>query len=222
MKTVKMKGKTVDEAVDAALAVLGISRDKAEVKVIMEGKPAMMGIIGGEEAEVEVASMEEWPEEARQILQNLLDKMGFLAAAEIGPVQQDDVVLLVKGEDMGRIIGKEGAMLKALETVAGGILFKLVKSRHRVNIDAGGYREKRIKALERLALEIADEVEKSGKEKIMPYLEASDRRIVHSSLTNHPGVTSFSQGEGKDRRMVIAPKGEQPSQPEQNVSRETL
>ncbi|MDD5594131.1 MAG: Jag N-terminal domain-containing protein, partial [Candidatus Margulisbacteria bacterium] len=119
MKSIKMKGKNVEEAVESALAVLGIERDKVVIRTINEGKPAMMGIIGGEEAEVEVIVKESGAEEARAALQNIMDKMGFLAIAEVVSDSPEGVKLSVKGEDMGRIIGKEGAMLKSLETVVG-------------------------------------------------------------------------------------------------------
>lgn len=206
MKSIKMKGKTVEEAAEAAYAVLGVNKDQAEVRVIKEGRPGMMGIIGGEEAEVEVVVKEGVAEEAKQALQNILDKMGMLAVAEISSVKDEDISLAVKGEDMGRIIGKEGAMLKALETVIGAITWKLSGVRSRIHVDAGGYREKRVSVLERLAAEVADEVEKTGEEKVLPFMEASDRRIIHTFLSENPKVTSYSQGEGRDRRLVIAPR----------------
>lgn len=206
MKSVKMKGKTVEEATDAALAVLGVPKEQVEVRVISEGKPGVMGILGVEEAEVECVVKGGAAEEAKNVLQNLLDKMGFLAVADVATFDEEGVKLTVTGEDMGRIIGKEGAMLKALEAIVGSIMWKLMGNRVRVSIDAGGYRDKRVKALERLAAEVVEEVEKSGEEKILPYMEASDRRIIHMFLKDNPKVTSFSRGEEKDRRMVIAPR----------------
>jgi spoIIIJ-associated protein len=200
-----MKGKSIEEAKKAALTVLGISEEGAEVRVIKEGKPAMLGVIGGEEAEVEIIARGSKEEEAKEALQNILDKMGFLAAAE-AKTEDDAIKLQVKGEDMGRIIGKEGAMLKSLETVVAAILRKLFKEGCRVRIDAGGYQEKREKTLERLAEEIAKDVEASGEEKTMPYMEAADRRIIHTYIKDRPKVTSYSKGEGKERRLVIAPK----------------
>ena len=105
MKSIIMKGKSVDEAVEAALAVLGVDKNKVNVNVITEGKPAVMGIIGGEEAEVEVVEQGSAAEEANQSLQNILDKMGLLAIAEVAGEVEGEVKLAVKGEDMGRIIG---------------------------------------------------------------------------------------------------------------------
>ncbi len=206
MKSVKMKGKNVDEAVEAGLAVLGVSKENAIVKVLNEGKAGMMGILGGEEAEVEVIAKEGAGEEAKQVLQNILDKMGFLAIAEIDSEDAEGAKLSVKGEDMGRIIGKEGAMLKSLEVVVGSIIRKVIGAPIRIRIDAGGYVEKREKVLQKLAADVAEEVEKTGQEKVLPYMEAADRRIMHIYLQEHTKVKSYSVGEGKERRMVIAPK----------------
>ena len=206
MKSVKMKGKNVDEAVEAGLAVLGISKENAVVKVLNEGKAGMMGILGGEEAEVEVIAKEGAGEEAKQVLQNILDKMGFLAIAEIDSEDAEGAKLSVKGEDMGRIIGKEGAMLKSLEVVVGSIIRKVIGAPIRIRIDAGGYVEKREKVLQKIAADVAEEVEKTGQEKVLPYMEAADRRIMHIYLQEHTKVKSYSVGEGKERRMVIAPK----------------
>ena len=206
MKAVRMKGRNVEEATEAALAVLGVGRDQVEIKVLSEGKPAVMGILGGEEAEVEVLAKESVAEEAREALQSILDKMGFLAVAEIKSSDAENVSLDVKGEDISRIIGKEGGMLKALETLVGAIVWKTFKSPVRVSVDAGGYREKRVRALERLASDVAEEVAKTGQESVLPPMEAADRRTIHLYLANNPQVTTYSKGEGRDRRLVVAPK----------------
>jgi spoIIIJ-associated protein len=206
MKSVKMKGKNVEEATSAAYEVLGVEKGKGKVTVINEGKPAMMGIIGGEEAEVEVAISEGKGQEANETLQKLLDMMGMLAVAEVTEEAEGEISLAIKGEDMGRIIGKDGAMLKALETVVGAMTAKMIGERIRVRVDAGGYREKRVKSLERLAAEIAEEVESTGQEKVLPFMEAADRRAMHLFLADNPKITSYSKGEGKDRRLVIGPR----------------
>lgn len=201
-----MKGKTIEEATKAAREVLGISEGEAKVRVINEGKPGLMGVLGGEEAEVEVTKKLGSDEEAKDILQNILDKMEMLAIAELSGRDGETILINIKGEDMGRIIGKEGAMLKALEVVVGGVLWKQTGERIRVRIDAGGYQDKRVKVLERLAAEVAREVEETGREKPMPFMSASDRRAIHMHLKDNPKVTTYSVGEGKDRKLVIAPK----------------
>lgn len=205
MKVTKMKGKSVDEATKSAVEVLGGKVEDAKVRVISEGKPGMLGMIGGEQAEVEVTLKEGRAEDGRQLLQEVLDKMSFMTMVEAS-LDGERVNLKVKGEDMGRIIGKEGATLKCLETLVGTMLGRLYGERVRVSIDADGYKEKRSKALERLAKDAAQEVVESGKEKVLPPMSAADRRIIHMALQDEAGLTTYSKGEGKDRRLVIAPK----------------
>lgn len=206
MRSVKMKGKNVEEATKAALAVLGVERDKVEIRVINEGRAGMMGLIGGEEAEVEAIQKEGGAEEAREILQTILDKMGFMAMAEISSEKGENIVIAIKGEDMGRIIGKSGSMLKSLETLLNAMVWKFMGTRFHISIDAGGYKDKREQALQRLAADVAEEVAKTGEKKAMPKLEASDRRIIHLFLQEDGRVETFSEGEGKDRKLIVAPK----------------
>jgi spoIIIJ-associated protein len=206
MKTVTMKGKNVEEATKAAAAVLGVAEEKLTIKVIKEGKSGMMGLIGGEEAEVEATLAGSFAEEANQVLQNLLDKMGLMAISNVAKADEEGVSLDVKGEDMGRIIGKEGAMLKSLEIVVGTMTQKLTNTKSRVRIDAGGYKDKREKVLEKLAKEVAEEVASTGVEKELPPMEAADRRIIHISLKDDAQTETYSKGEGRDRRLVVAPK----------------
>jgi spoIIIJ-associated protein len=205
MKRIKMKGKTVDDAVKAALEVLGGKQEDAKINVIKEGKPGMLGIIGGEEAEVEVVLRGGREEDGREVLQEILNRMSFLAVAE-SEQAEEGVELKIKGEDLGRIIGKEGATLKSLEILVGSILSKAYGERIRASIDAGDYKLNRKKALERLAREAAEEVHNSGLEKVLPHMEAWDRRVIHMSLKDDPHVTTFSRGEGRERRLVIAPR----------------
>ena len=205
MKKIRMKGKSVDEAVKVALEVLGGQKEQAKIIVLSEGKPGVLGVLGGAEAEVEVVLREGLVEDSRQLVQEILDKMAFMAVADAREVE-GGIEVNIKGEDMGRIIGKEGATLNALDVLARVVLGRLYGERVQISIDAGEYKIKRKKALQRLAKEAADEVSKTGKERAVPHLSAADRRTVHLFLQDIPGITTFSKGEGRERRLIIAPR----------------
>jgi len=205
VRSIRIKAKTVELAKKDALAVLGGDENNTNIKIISEGKPAILGVIGGEDAEIEATLREGIEKDAIQILQEILDKMSFMTVVDIKE-EGEGRVLTVRGDDMGRIIGKDGNTLKAFEVIVRSILSRIYTEKIYLNIDAGDYREKRRQSLERLAKEVVEEVEKTGAEKAMPHLEASDRRIIHMYLKDNNNVTSFSQGEGRDRRLIIALK----------------
>lgn len=205
MRSAKMKGKTVEEATQAALEVLGAKKEDVEVRVISEGGGGILGI-GGKEAEVEVVEVGEMGEHAKDVLQDVLNKMEFLAIANLKERESEYIELEIKGEDMGRIIGKDGATLNALQYLISTILSKKKGERVRVLIDAEGYRKKRQRRIERMAEEIAAEVESSGKEVKLDPMSAADRRAVHIAIKENPNLTSYSEGEGPERRVIIAPK----------------
>lgn len=206
MNKIRMKGKEVNEAVESAAKVLGISEDKVQFRVISEGKPGMLGVFGGEEAEVEawVAAMPS--EAAKDALQEILNKLGLLAIAEIVAAVDDDVELNIKGEELGQVIGKDGLTLISLQTILSAMMSHSYQKKIRVFVDAGGYRDRQKKALERLAKDAADDVERTGQEKTLPPMSAADRRIIHISLKERDKITTYSVGEGADRRLIISPK----------------
>lgn len=206
MNKVKMKGKDVASALDAAAQVLGKKVEELDHRVIGEGKPGMLGVFGGEEAEVEAWEKVGPGEEARAVLQEILNMLGLLAISEIKAEEGEEVNLNIKGEELGQVIGKEGATLKALQTIVSSMVSHSFGKKVRVFIDAGGYRERQEKALVRLATEAALDVERSGHEKVLPPMTASDRRVIHIALKEMDKVQTFSKGEGADRRLVIAPK----------------
>lgn len=206
--SVKMKGKTVDDAVSLALQVLGKTRDEVDVKVLSEAEGGVLGVFGGKEAEVEVSIKLPVGDEAKSVVQEILDKMGFLTLVSVKNEENDTVQLDIKGEDMGRIIGRAGTTIDSLQYLSSLILSKKHSKRIRVIVDAEGYREKRQKMVTQDADLIAKEVERSGNERAFPPMSAADRRVIHIYIQEkYPNLTSFSNGEGSNRHLVIAPKG---------------
>lgn len=206
MKKIKMKGKSIEGAIENALKTLGLKREEIEYSVISEGKGGMLGIIGGEEAEIEVRQKLTKEKAGEEFIQEILNSMKLMAAAEGKEEEPGRININIKGEDLGQIIGKEGNTLSALQVLAGAALSRWFAEKVRVYVDAGGYKEKRADALRRLARDAAKDVAASGQEKVLPPMNAAERRIIHMALAEEPKVQTYSKGEGADRRLVIAPK----------------
>lgn len=213
MRDIKMKGRSVEEAVEAALQVLGASKDEVQVKVLKEGKSGVLGVFGGEAAEVEVALKEDSTEKGKRILQDILDKMGFLTIVSVAKKEAERLFLEIKGEDLGRIIGRDGATLDALQTIVSSILSRSTRKRELISIDAAGYRERRAEKLRRIAEEAITEALGKGGEVVLPPMSARDRREVHLTVQEDGRATSYSKGEGAERRVIIAPAKEEESGP---------
>jgi len=206
MKTIKMKGGTVEEAIEAALSVLGAKKEEVEIKVLNEGKGGILGMLGGGEAEVEVKVKTSIVEEAKARTEALLDKMGLVSLVSAEEEEGDVVRVDIKGDDIGRIIGREGATLEALQLLVSAMISRSATRRIRVLADAAGYRERRARKIEKMALEAAKKAEETGEETTLPPMPAADRRIVHLFIKGRDDVISFSRGEREGRRVVVVPK----------------
>ena len=120
----------------------------------------------------------------------------------------DDAItieILVKEEDMGRLIGKNGNTLKALETIVKQRVNSDLKIHIYLILDVENYREKQEKRLIHLAKSLAKEVTKTKLEVHLENMNAYDRRIIHNALTNFKGIKTESEGEEPNRHIVIKP-----------------
>ena len=112
----------------------------------------------------------------------------------------------ISGENAGIIIGYRGETLEALQTLAGTIANKGNKTYVRVVLDIEGYRKKRIKALEELALKRANIVVERRRSITLEPMNPFERKAIHNALQNHPKVKTVSIGEEPYRKVVISLK----------------
>ncbi len=144
-----------------------------------------------------------------QMAENLLEQLGF-PEADVGVSQdQDDIFAVqinISPNDSGILIGFHGETIQALQTILSQMIFKKKGEFQRININIGDYREKRELALETMALNAADRAKTTNTKVNLPYLSSNERRIIHLKLSQDPDVETDSQGEGRERRLVIIPK----------------
>lgn len=159
---------------------------------------------------------EEEPDELYEVKKEMLEKglvfvettakmMGLNVTVE-GKVRREEVCIYVAGDDAKGVIGRKGETLEALQSLTSAYLNKDREERIRVIVDADFYRERRKKTLTALAKKLAKQAFDQHKEIALEPMNSYERRILHAALANSNEATTRSDGEGKDRHVVIVPK----------------
>lgn len=139
--------------------------------------------------------------------EELLNKLGVKFKLEIIQENETYKVQINAEEDAPLLIGRYGETLQSLQRVLGIILFKRLNENIDVAVNINDYREQQKARLEEIAKRTADEVVLEGKERLLQSFSAYERKIIHEYITaNYPDLTSYSEGEGNDRRLIIAKK----------------
>ncbi len=142
---------------------------------------------------------------ACDIANQILKKSGLEGEADTVE-QSSRPYINITGSDLSLIIGKEGRTLDALEYLVNLCLKKMEPDiNYRVQLDAGGYRERRRKSLVTLAEKMAQKARKTGKAVSLQPMPARERRVIHIALRSARGIKTYSSGEGGGRKVVIAP-----------------
>jgi spoIIIJ-associated protein len=149
---------------------------------------------------------------ARDTVDELLQRMHVRASVTSQFGETDDVrgrtpVLVdISGKDLSILIGRQAETLNALQYIAALIVSKEIGHSLTLVIDVQGYRKRRDQQLRQLARRMADQAMKTGRRQVLEPMPASERRIIHIELREHPEVTTESIGEEPRRKVTIVPK----------------
>jgi len=144
-------------------------------------------------------------DEARKFIDELVAAFSFTGTTELIE-DGDDLEIRVHGENLGLLVGPRGTTLQAVQDLA-----RVASQRRlgdhdtRLRVDIGGYRQRRKEALDRFAVQMADEVKQSGIARVLEPMSSADRKIVHDALSEVEGITTRSEGDDPYRRVVITP-----------------
>jgi len=217
---VEISSKSVEAAIHQALEQLGVSRDEVEVTVLSEGKTGILGL-GAEEARIRVRLLVSTPEQesgiaetAKEVLETLLIRLGIpasvvssdppLVEGETGTTAH--IAFDIKGDDLGILIGRRGQTLACLQYTVRVIVAHKRKAWLPILIDVDGYKQRRYKTLQSLALSVAEQVKVKQAPFTLEPMPAYERRIIHLTLVDQPDVTTESIGVGEVRKVVILPQ----------------
>ena len=215
---VESSGSTISEAVNAALAQLGTTRDLVEVEVLSGGSRPVPGerLANAGQVKVRVRALDEYAAKARGLLEELLIRMEIPAKVTVRrmPVstrESDDgkhpVILDISGDDLGLLIGWRGENLRALQTVLNLMTGDNEAEGRRLILDVERYRARREEQVRELALRLAHRVKRTGQRYTLDPMQAYERRVVHITLESDEGVKTESAGAEPGRRITINPTG---------------
>ncbi len=143
------------------------------------------------------------PAQPKTTLEKILDLLGFPATVEEHTLE-DGVLLEVKTEESGRLIGRQGQTLSDLQYITNRLLFQQDATAPKVMVDVGGYRAQAREALVKKALDAAEKVRRWGDVVELEPLSAFDRRIIHQALKDDPGVETKSvEVEGTEKKAIL-------------------
>jgi spoIIIJ-associated protein len=146
--------------------------------------------------------------------------MGIAATVDLVREDADEVALDIKGADLGLLIGKHGQTLGAVQLLVALMTNKGQERPKRVIVDAEGYRARREQALQGMALNAAHKAQQTGRDVILEDLAPNERRIIHTTLAEQPGITTRSIGEDPFRKVIVSVAGRAESRPEPRPRRD--
>jgi spoIIIJ-associated protein len=225
--SVETTGPTVDDAIDAALEQLDLDEDQVDLEILSEGgddQPARVratprsevtspGVSELTEGEADAEWDESLATAGREIVEDLLDYMGFPGEVDILRAGKENgtptlVLAIVDGESMGALIGRRGETLQAFQFITQLLVNRRIGHWTRVLLDIEGYRSRRERYLKDTALRAAEKAMRYRESIELDPMIPSERRIVHLTLANHEYVTTHSEGEGDSRRVIVEPTSE--------------
>lgn len=126
-------------------------------------------------------------------------------AVRVDAAEEGIVVADIKGDRLGLLVGPKGQTLQALHELTRSVIQREYpgQSHARLQLDIGGYRERRKDALERFTRDVAEEVIRSQRSKVLDPMSAADRKIVHDVVNEFDGVRTLSEGDEPERRVII-------------------
>ncbi len=195
-------GKTLDDAILTGCQALGVDRDVVSIEVLETPSRGFLGI-GAQDAKIRLTYELTPGDKAATFLGEVLTAMGLPASVDAQP-GEGELSVKLSGENMGLIIGRRGETLDALQYLTSLVINRGEEEYLRVALDTEDYRAKRADTLIRLAKRLAAKVVKFRHNITLEPMNPYERRIIHSTLQDFKGVTTFSTGTEPARKVVIA------------------
>ena len=221
--TVEATGDSVGDAKWQALRELerlapSLDKEAVRFQVLEEGSRGLLGV-GATPARVvatvdadapdrhQVPQVDESEQAAqlRSVLEHITTAVGVRCRIDIDESEDAITATCSSGEDLGILIGRHGQTIDAVQTLAAAIVRQGEDERKQIVVDAAGYRDRRRRTLETLAVRSADEAMRAGARVELEPMSSIERRLVHERLKDVEGVETVSEGDEPNRYVVVVP-----------------
>jgi spoIIIJ-associated protein len=223
-KSVTKTAKTVEEAIAMAVTELGVSEEEAIVEIIDEGTSGGFLGLGKKAATVKVTAevadeepvyygddetfegdaVSEAEDQAVSFVAEILSGIGI--HGKLDSYREGDTIFInISGQDCGAAIGRHGETLDAISYLTSLVANKHSEEHICVSLDIGGYKKRRESVLISIAHKAAARATRSGRSVALDAMNPAERRIIHSSLQTFSGISTHSEGEEPNRKVIITP-----------------
>ena len=195
------EGKNEEEVLNNALNELNASVEEVYYNV---KENSSGGLFKSKKYSLVIALKEDVIDYIKNYLKEVTTLMGLNCQFEVQK-RENHIKINIISDNSSILIGKNGRTLSSIQDLLKQSINNKLNTKINIIIDANDYKEKRQRNIERLAIRLAKEVRKTKVEVKMDSMNSYERRLVHNALTNFKGVTTISEGEEPNRRVVIKP-----------------
>ena len=215
MEEIEKSAASVEEAIEAALAELGVSEQEAQIEIVQEDRSGFLGLkaqaavvrvrtrVPAGESRTEPSEQQEL---AATFIEGLLGALAMDADVEVNEVEgvsYVDVWSSEEGEDLGILIGRRGHTLDSLQELMRNFVQQRSGDRCLVLLDVEDYRKRQRSRIVRQARDVAGKVKRTGRPEALEPMGSFERKLVHDTVAEIGGLESVSEGEEPQRRVVI-------------------
>ncbi|OGO83689.1 MAG: hypothetical protein A2Y18_01930 [Clostridiales bacterium GWD2_32_19] len=203
MKYIIKQGKSVNEAIGLALEELKTTLEKVDVKILSEGSAGFLGLFGKKDASVKVYPKFDTISTIETLMYSYLKNMNINSQVEVIKQSDSHVLVEIKDEGLGYLIGKHGSTLNALEHLINLSINRQSPYHLYITLNIGNYLQTRRETLQRLAQNIAVKVKNSKTTYVFEPMKSQERKIIHAALQNTKNIKTSSIGDEPDRKVAV-------------------
>lgn len=201
MKIYTYEGKNLEELTLQALKELNVKEDE----MLTDVKEETVGLLRKKKYTLSVVLKSDVLEYSKKLLKDIVEGMGIKDVMIESQRKENFIKLTLHSSDNSILIGRNGRTLSSLQNIIRSSVSNQIGIFVNIILDVENYKIKQEHNIERLAKKLAKEVLRTKEPIAMDSMNSYERRLVHNALANFKGITSDSEGEEPNRRIVIKP-----------------